>query len=104
MFNIAKKPAVLYKRRLNFWPASNHVVTLDASVFRSSRSQNFYKMVFLKILQKFTEKYLYQGLYFNEVAGLQAGTLLRETPAQVFSCESVNTSSYCCCVLKSIHT
>ena len=99
MFNIAKKPAVLYKRRLNFWPASNRVFTLDASV-----SQNFYKMVFLKILQKFTEKYLCQGLCFNEVAGLQAGTLLRETPAQVFSCESVNTSSHCCCVLKNIHT
>ena len=76
MFNISKKPALLYKRKLNFWPASNRVVTLDASVFRSSRSHNFCKMVFLKILQKFTEKHLFQGLCFNEVVGLQAGTLL----------------------------
>ena len=76
MFNVSKKPALLYKRKLNFWPASNRVVTLDASVFRSGRSQNFCKMVFLKGLQKFTEKHLFQGLCFNELVCLQAGTLL----------------------------
>ena len=44
--------------------------------------------VFLKILQRFTGEYLCQSLFFDKVAGLRPGTLLKkETLAQLFSCE-----------------
>ena len=46
------------------------------------------KQVFLKILQRFTGEYLCQSLFFDKVAGLRPGTLLKkETLAQLFSCE-----------------
>ena len=40
-------------------------------VFRSSRPEVFCKKGVPKIFAKFTGKYLYQSLFFNEVAGLQ---------------------------------
>ena len=53
-------------------------VTLDASFFRNSRSQMFYKVIVLKNFAKVTEKLLCRSFCFNKVAGLQAGTLLRK--------------------------
>ena len=51
----------------------------------------FYKKGVLRFFTKFTGKHLYQGLFFNKVAGLR-------TLPQVFSCEfceiSKNTFSY----------
>ena len=41
----------------------------------------------LRNLTKFTGKQLYQCLFFNKVAGLRPATLLKESLAQVFSCE-----------------
>ena len=41
----------------------------------------------LKNLVKFTGKYLCQSLFFNKVAGLSLQLLLKQTLAQVFSCE-----------------
>ena len=38
----------------------------------------FYKKVILKIFTKFTEKHLYQSLFFNTVAGLTGATLLKK--------------------------
>ena len=70
------KPALLYKRELKFWEVSHCAVTLVASIFRSSRSHMFYRIVFLKILREFTEKQLCWSLWFNEVTK-------RETPGQV---------------------
>ena len=47
---------------------------------------------------KFTEKHLYQRLFFNEVAGLACNFVKKESLAQVFSCEfsgiSKNTFFY----------
>ena len=59
----------------------------------------FYEKRCLRNFAKFTEKHLYQSLYFNKVAGLRPVTLLKiETLAQVFSfefCEiSKKTFSY----------
>lgn len=42
----------------------------------------------LKILTKFSGKYLFLVSFFDEAAGLQSATLLRKTPAQVFFSES----------------
>ena len=53
---------------------------------RSSRQEVFCKKAVLKNFSKFTRKHLYQGLFFNKVAGLRPATLLK-TLAQVFSCE-----------------
>ena len=50
MFNATKKAAVLYKKSI-FFQASNRVATHDASVFRSSSWQMFFKKVLWKILQ-----------------------------------------------------
>ena len=41
----------------------------------------------LRNFAKFTGKHPCQRLFFNEVAGLRAATLLKEALAQVFSCE-----------------
>ena len=64
---------------------------------RSSRQEVFCKKAVLKNFSKFTRKHLYQGLFFNKVAGLRPATLLK-TLAQVFSCEfwkiSKNTFFY----------
>ena len=51
-----------------------------------------YNVVFCEIgafknLAKFTGKHLWQSLFFNKVAGLMLVTLVKETLAQVFSCE-----------------
>ena len=44
----------------------------------------------LKNFAKFTRKYLYQSLVFNEVAGLYLQLYLKKALAQVFSCEFCN--------------
>ena len=77
---------------------------------RSSHQRCSVKKGVLRNLAKFTGKHLCQSLYFDNVAGLRAATLLKQillhrcnfikidTPAQVFSCEfcqiSKNTFSY----------
>ena len=45
------------------------------------------KKCVLRNFIKFTGKHLCQSLFFNEVKGLRPVTLLKETLAQVFSCE-----------------
>ena len=45
-------------------------------IYVNSRQQVFYKKDFLRNFAEYTEKYLYQGLFFK-----------KETLAQVFSCE-----------------
>ena len=66
----------------NFWQASDRVITVDASFFRSSRSQMFYKIDFLKDFGKTQKRYLcrIRSPCFNNVAGLQ-----KEIPSQIFS-------------------
>ena len=55
-------------------------------LFASSRSEVFCKKGVIRNFTKFTEKYLWQSFFFNKVAGLRSATL-KETLAQVFSCE-----------------
>ena len=68
------------------------------SFIRSSRPEVFCKKGVLRNLTKFTGKHLFQGLFFNKVAGLRPETLLKKTLAQVLSCEfcknSMNAFSY----------
>ena len=45
---------------------------------RSSQQRCSLKRVVLKNFAKFTGKHLYQILFFNTVAGLRAGTLLKK--------------------------
>ena len=67
-------------------------------ISRSSHPEVFCKKGLLKNFTKFTAKDLRQSLFLNKVTGLRPATLLRETLAQVFSCEfceiSKNTYSY----------
>ena len=56
--------------------------------FRSSHPEVLRKKDVLKNFAKFTGKHLYQSLFFNKVASLQACDFIKkETLAQVFSCE-----------------
>ena len=55
---------------------------------RSSRLEVFCKIGTFKNFAKFTRKHLCQSLFFNKVVGQRPTTLLKETMAQVFSCES----------------
>ena len=50
-------------------------------------SQLLYKKSVFKIFAKFARRHLCQSLFFNKVAGLKPSTLLKNTLAQVFSCE-----------------
>ena len=68
---VTTKPALMYEK--NFSKAPNRIFTLDASVFRNSCSQMFYKIGVLKILQIFTEKHLCRNIIFDKVAVFQAG-------------------------------
>ena len=46
--------------------------------FRSSRPEVFSKKGVLKNFAKFTEKHLFQGLFFNKIADLRPATLLKK--------------------------
>ena len=59
---------------------------------RSSRREVFSKKGVLKNFTKLTGKHLCQSLFFNKVADLRPATLLKDTLAQVFSCESYDIS------------
>ena len=50
---------------------------------KSSRPEVFCKKGVLRNFAKFTEKHLWQSLFFNKVTGL----IEKENLAQVFSCE-----------------
>ena len=45
---------------------------------RSSRPEGFCKKGILRNFPKFSGKHLCQGLFFNKVAGLRPGTLLKK--------------------------
>ena len=49
---------------------------------RSSRPEVFCKKGALRNFTKFTRKHLYQGLFFNKVAGLRPATSLKKRPWQ----------------------
>ena len=64
--------------------SQNHIFTHC----RSSRREMFCKKGVLRNLAKFTEKHLWQSLFFNKVAGLQLSWKKKQkTLAQVFPCE-----------------
>ena len=48
-------------------------------MFRSSRPEVFCRRGVLRNFAKFTGKYLWQSLFFNEVAGLRPAILLKKT-------------------------
>ena len=75
------------RKKSNFSKAPNRIFTLDASVFRNSCSQMFYKIGVLKILQIFTEKHLCRNIIFDKVAVFHAGNLLKKS---LYRCFSVN--------------
>ena len=56
-------------------------------VFQKQPSEVFCKKRCSEELRKIYGKNLCQSLFFNKFAGLRAATLLKETLAQVFSCE-----------------
>ena len=61
---------------------------------RSSHPRCSVREGVLRNFAKFTEKHLCQSLFFNKVARLRPATL-KETLAQVFSCEGVFLTRYC---------
>ena len=66
----------------------NTDVCKDPNDYRSSRPEVFRKKGVLRNSAKFTGNHLYQCLFFNKVAGLQAcNFILKMTLVQVFSCE-----------------
>ena len=71
---------------------------LHIPLSKSSRPEVFCKKDVLRNFAKFTGKNLYQSFFINKVAVLTPVTLLKKTPAHVFSCEfceiSKNTISY----------
>ena len=52
-------------------------MSINPSVYRSSRPEVFCKNGVLKNFAKFTGKHLCQSLFFNKVAGLRSATLLK---------------------------
>ena len=54
------------------------IIFVLVSLFRSSGPEVFCKNVFLKNIIKLTEKHLCQSLFFNKIAGLSPGTLLKK--------------------------
>ena len=54
---------------------------------RSNRSQMFFKIGVLKNLANFTGKHLCWNLFLIKLQALSPVTLLKGTPAHVFSCE-----------------
>ena len=66
----------------------------------NNRPEVFCKKVVLRNLAKFTEKHLYQSLFFNKAAGFAAEAcsfIKKETLAQVFSCEfwEISRNTFC---------
>ena len=67
---------------------STWCIQFNETKFRSSRPEVFCKKGVLRNFTKFTEKRLYQSLFFNKAAGLRPATLIKkETWAQLFSDE-----------------
>ena len=60
--------------------------------YRSSRLEVFCRKVFLRNLEKFTGKHLFQSLVFNKVVGLRTVTLLKKRPWH--RCFPVNFSKF----------
>ena len=56
----------------------NRKVLLPTAHVKSSHRRCSIKKVVLKNFAKFTEKHLYQSLFFNEVAGLRQATLKKK--------------------------
>ena len=58
------------------------------AIFRSSRSQMFFQIFFLKKFSKFTEKYMCRCLSFNAIAGTRSAALFKKVAlAHIFSSE-----------------
>ena len=66
---------------------SCHFIQIQTGDYRSSRPGAFFRKNVLRNFAKFTEKHLFQSLFFNKVAGLEPATFKKETLAQVFFCE-----------------
>ena len=62
-------------------------MTLRETHAKNSLPEVFLKNGFLGKSAKFTGKHLCQSLFFNEVTDLRPATLLKETLAQLLSCE-----------------
>ena len=60
---------------------------LEKFSYRSNRPEVFCKKGILKNFAKILGKHLCQSLFFNRVAGGAGNIILKEPPAQVFSCE-----------------
>ena len=65
-------------------------------IARSSRPKVFCKKSVLRNFTKFTGKHLCQILIFNKVAGLRHNFIIKETLAQMFSCEYCEISQNTC--------
>ena len=61
--------------------------SLNSTKYRSSQRRCPVRKGVLRNFAKFTGKQLCQSLFLNKVAGLRPATLLKNTLAQVFSCE-----------------
>ena len=68
----------------------------DLLISGSSRPDLFCKKGVLRNFAKFIGTHLSQILFFNKVTGLRPSTLLKETLAQVFSCEFCEISKNTC--------
>ena len=66
--------------------------------WRSSRPGCSVKRCSQKFFSKFTRKHLFQGLFFNKVAGLSAAALLKKSLTQVFACKfcKISKNTFSC--------
>ena len=74
-----QKTSSSVRKNSDFWTALNRLVTLDATVFRSSHSLMFYKKGVRKAFANIQKKKLLcWSIISNKVAGLQSGNLLKK--------------------------
>ena len=74
-----QKTSSSVRKNSDFWKALNRLVTLDATVFRSSHSLMFYKKGVRKAFANIQKKKLLcWSIISNKVAGLQSGNLLKK--------------------------